>query len=63
MPDQPDVDLATYSVLELYSSGMRFCGDYDEAAAVDHYLELHPEADRATVEDELRRSLQAGDAS
>lgn len=56
-------DLSKYSVLELYSSGMRFCGDYDEAAAVEHYLELHPHADRTMVEDELRRSLRANGAS
>lgn len=42
-------DLAKYSILELYSSGMRFCGDYDDDAAIQHYLELHPGVDEARV--------------
>lgn len=52
-------DLSKYSVLELYNSGSRFVDDYDEAAAVDHFLQLHPSADRAKVVAELKSGLEA----
>ena len=50
-------DLTKYSILELYSSGMRFVGDYDEDAAVEQYLDLHPDADEAAVRAELQAAL------
>lgn len=57
MSNPRDADLSKYSILELYSSGMRFCGDYDEGAAVEHYLKLHPEADPSEVRAELREEI------
>ena len=46
--NQP-ADLSKYSVHELLVSGSRFVDDYDENAAVEHYLQLHPQADEQTV--------------
>lgn len=54
-----DADLATYTVHQLLVSGSRFVDDYDEAAAVSHYLQLHPQAD----EDAVRRELAAAVAA
>ncbi len=45
--------LKGYTVFQLLASGSRFTDDYDEAAAVDHYMRLHPEADQASVQAEL----------
>lgn len=46
-----------YSVLDLYVVGSRMTDDFDEEAAVDYFLELHPEADRDAVRAELDREL------
>ena len=51
--NQP-ADLSKYSVHELLVSGSRFVDDYDENAAVEHYLQLHPQADEQTVRAELQ---------
>jgi len=53
----PPADLATYTVHQLLISGSRFVGDYDEDAAVEHYLKLHPEADPSAVRAELREEI------
>lgn len=55
-----DIDpRASYSVLDLYLVGSRMTDDFDESAAVEYYLELHPDADadkvRAELESELKR--------
>lgn len=50
-------DLTKYSILELYSAGMRFVGDYDEDAAVEQYLALHPGAQESVVRAELQSAL------
>lgn len=60
---EQDVDLSKYSILELYSSGMRFCGDYDEEAAVEHFVQLHPKADPAEVRAELLRQISRPERS
>lgn len=52
-------DLRRYSVYDLLVSGSRFTDDYDEAAAIEHYLELHPGADRQAVTVELRNAVVA----
>ncbi len=49
---------ANYSVIELYANGSRMVSDYSEADAVDDYLDLHPGADRAAVEAELKQNLE-----
>ena len=54
MSNPRDADLATYTVHQLLVSGSRFVDDYDEDAAVEHYLKLHPEADPSEVRAELR---------
>ena len=53
-PTPVPFDLSAYSVLDLYNSGVRFCDDYDERAAIDQYMALHPQANRAAVERELQ---------
>ena len=56
--DTPIKDMRTYSVYGLLAAGSRFTDGYDEATAIEHYLELHPEADRAAVEQELRDEIE-----
>ena len=51
-------DLRTYSVRELLAAGSRFTDDYDEEAAVQQYLELHPEANESAVRAELRGEIE-----
>lgn len=51
-------DFRTYSVYGLLAAGSRFTDDYSENDAIEHYLELHPDADRAAVEQELRDEVQ-----
>jgi hypothetical protein len=46
-------DPKSYTVYGLYVAGSRFSDDYDQDDAVEHYLELHPEADAAAVRAEL----------
>jgi ribosomal 50S subunit-associated protein YjgA (DUF615 family) len=55
--NEKDANLATYSIVELYASGMRFVDDYDAEAAIEHYMELHPDADRQAVEVELQEHI------
>ncbi len=50
-------DPVTYTVYGLLVAGSRFTDDYDEAEAVKHYLELHPDADEATVRSELTADI------
>lgn len=50
-------DARQYSVYGLLAAGMRFTDDYDDAEALRHYMELHPEADRAAVEAELKAEI------
>ena len=57
MAELKEPDLRTYSIHELYVAGLRFVSDYDEAAAVDQFMDLHPQADRQKVLDELRREI------
>lgn len=54
-----DADLATYTVHQLLVSGSRFVVDYDEDAAVEHYLRLHPKADEQVVRAELAAAIAA----
>jgi hypothetical protein len=46
-----------YSVYELLALGSRFVDDYDEDAAVGHYMELHPEADEKAVRAEFAAEI------
>jgi hypothetical protein len=46
-------NLRTYTVMQLLSSGSRFTDDYDAEGAIEHFMHLHPEADKATVRAEL----------
>jgi len=47
----------SYSVLDLYVVGSRMTDDYDEEAAVNYFLDLHPEANRDAVRKELDQEL------
>lgn len=50
-------DAQSYSVYGLLAAGSRFTDDYDAEDAVEHYLELHPEAVEANVRAELAARL------
>jgi len=51
-------NLSTYTVYDLYSAGTRFAVGFTEQDAIDRYIELHPEADRAAVERDLREEIE-----
>ncbi len=51
-------DARTYSVHGLLAAGSRFSDDYGPEDAVEHYLELHPDADRAQVQAELDAEMR-----
>ena len=51
-------NLSTYTVYDLYSAGTRFAVGFTEQDAIDRYIELHPEADRAAVERDLREQIE-----
>lgn len=53
-------DLKTYSVYDLYCAGGRFSDDYDDTDAVEHYLEMHPDADPVAVRAELTIAIAKG---
>jgi hypothetical protein len=56
--DERDEDhRISYSVFDLYVVGCRFVDDYDQDAAVDYYLKLHPDSDRRAVRAELELEL------
>lgn len=57
-PAPGTADLSTYPVFDLYVAGLRFVSDFDEDAAVDLFMDLHPNADRAEVERELREAIE-----
>jgi len=52
-----------YPVMKLLVNGQRMVDGYNRDDAVRDYLALHPEADEATVREELRAKLvdMAGD--
>lgn len=52
-----NADVRSYTVAQLLASGSRFVEDYGESDAVEHYLELHPEADEAAVRAELQAEI------
>ncbi len=52
------MDLRSYTVYELYAAGQRLSVGYRQEDAVDRYLELHPEAERSAVEEELHEAIQ-----
>ena len=42
-------NLSTYTVYDLYSAGTCFAVGFTEQDAIDRYIQLHPEADRARI--------------
>ncbi len=50
-------DRKSYSVYGLFAAGSRFVDDYTAADAVDDYLDLHTEAERAAVTQELQAEI------
>lgn len=49
--------LKTYSVFELLNAGARFTDDYEPEDAIQKYMELHPDADEASVRAESQEWL------
>lgn len=47
----------SYSVFKLFVNGTRMVDDYDEDAAVEDYLKLHPDADKIKVREELEDAV------
>lgn len=47
----------SYTVYGLYAAGSRFSDDYAQDDAVEHYLELHPEANPVAVRAELLAAI------
>lgn len=52
------MDLSKYTVYDLYAAGQRISVGYTMRDAIERYLEMHPTADPAQVEQELREAIQ-----
>lgn len=49
-----------YTPTQMYINGLRMVGDYDQEAAVEDYMSLHPDADEAAVRAEVAAAGATG---
>ena len=57
MTQVPHFHRQIYTIYGLLAAGSRFVDDYSEQDAIEDYLDLHPEADRQAVTEELKAEL------